>query len=64
MLGLSEPCDAGHAHKLTINGTAFTVATVRIVGHPETGHPTGFEEVARICIDLKEAAMAADAYVV
>jgi hypothetical protein len=22
--------------KLTINGTAFTVATVRIVGHPET----------------------------
>ena len=33
---LSAPCVAGHAPKLTINGTAFTVATVRIVGKPET----------------------------
>src|ERR1700686_1598763 len=31
---LSAPCVAGHAPKLTINGTAFTVATVRIVGYP------------------------------
>ena len=31
---LSAPCVAGHAPKLTINGTAFTVATVRIVGKP------------------------------
>jgi len=32
---LSAPWVAGHAPKLTINGTAFTVATVRIVGNPE-----------------------------
>jgi hypothetical protein len=32
---LSAPRVAGHAPKLTINGTAFTVATVRIVGKPE-----------------------------
>src|ERR1700686_1691830 len=32
---LSAPCVAGHAPKLTINGTAFTVATVRIVGYSE-----------------------------
>jgi hypothetical protein len=35
MLGLSAPCVAGHAPKLTINGTAFTVATVRIVDYTE-----------------------------
>src|SRR5258706_16365110 len=34
---LSAPCVAAHAPKLTINGTAFTVATVRIVGYPEIG---------------------------
>jgi hypothetical protein len=32
---LRAPCIAGHASKLTINGTAFTVATVRIVGKNE-----------------------------
>src|SRR5713101_6246661 len=39
---LSAPCVAGHAPNLTSNGTAFTVATVRIVGYPEVdlwGHP-------------------------
>jgi len=32
---LSGACVAGHAPKLTINGTAFTLATVRIVGYSE-----------------------------
>jgi hypothetical protein len=32
---LSAPCVADHAPKLTINGTAFTDFTVRIVGYSE-----------------------------
>src|SRR5580692_5991112 len=32
---LSAPCIASHAPKVTINGTVFTVATVRIVGNAE-----------------------------